>query len=167
MIVFYVGAIHFQVQGTPQTYYLRTYSGANYNDNHWDQLLQDIYDSAAIDYPSILLQLDPNAAIWNNDPSFITSTVIIDDYRGSTRRVVPYFLASIDGGDPQSVNDSFLVRNANEATYQYHVWRSETLNSYLQMNYAPADLDSTYDRFALNFYTQLNENEKIYSRICN
>ena len=73
--------------------------------------LQDIYDSAAIDYPSILLQLDPNAAIWNNDPSFITSTVIIDDYRGSTRRVVPYFLASIDGGDPQSVNDSFLVRN--------------------------------------------------------
>ena len=95
---FYVGAIHFQVQGTPQTYHLRTYSGANYNDNHWDQLLQDIYDSAAIDYPSILLQLDPNAAIWNKDPSFITSTVIIDDYRGSTRRVVPYFVASIDGG---------------------------------------------------------------------
>lgn len=157
---FYVGAIHFQVQGTPQTYYLRTYSGANYNDNHWDQLLQDIYDSAAIDYPSILLQLDPNAAIWNKDPSFITSTVIIDDYRGSTRRIVPYFLASIDGGDPQSVNDSFLIRNANEATYQYHVWRSETLNSYLQTNYAPADLDSTYDRFALNFYTQINENEK-------
>ncbi len=86
----------------------------------------------------------------------LSSTITVE----GTRRVVPYFLASIDGGDPQSVNDSFLVRNTNEATYQYHVWSSETLNSYLQTNYAPADLDSTYDRFALNFYTQINENEK-------
>lgn len=156
----YVGAIHLQVQGEPQTYYLHTFSGSTYEDNRWNLLPEHIYEDRKIDYEEILLHLDPSNEVFQsnqNEPSI--QQIIIEDYRGKDQQILPYYLSSLDTPiDP--VYDALSIRDVNQPTYTYHIWDSSLYDAYQQDSYTYPDVSDDYGNFVNSYYTQLDEKEK-------
>ncbi len=161
----YVGAIHLQVQGEPQTYYLHTFSGSNYEDNQWTLLPEHIYRDRQIDYEKILLHLDPSNEAFQqvqSEPSnqpLNAQQIVIEDYRGSNQQILPYYLCSVDTSiDP--VYDAFSLRDVDQLTYAYQVWDPALYDRYQQNEYTYPDVSEDYGNFVNSYYTQLDEKER-------
>lgn len=159
---FYVGSIHLSLYARPQTYYLRTYSGALYQDNQWTLLPAQRYDSLDTDYRSILLQLpayDERLLRYRDDTPAQHDSIDIEDFRGSDQRVVPYYL-SIIPDEPQAVYDSYLRKDDDDAWYAYRLWEADVYSGYVREDYTLPDTLDGYAGFVMNNYTQISEEQR-------
>lgn len=161
----YIGAIHLQLEGEPQTYYLHTFSGCRYEDNQWTTLSDTTYDSRNLDYEAVyestLLQLDPtNATLLSYQEQPLSShKVVIEDYRGDNHQALPYYLASLDC-DIHPQYDSFSMRDNEQRDYQYQVWDPSSYAAYQKDAYTYPNTESDYGKFVIAFYTQLDEKDR-------
>ncbi len=161
----YAGAIHLQLEGEPQTYYLHTFSGSRYVDNQWKMFSDATYDSRDLDYEAVyestLLQFDPtNATLLSYQEQPLSShKVVIEDYRGDNHQALPYYLASLDCAiHPQY--DSFSMRDNEQRDYQYQVWDPSSYATYQKDAYTYPNTESDYGKFVNAFYTQLDEKDR-------